>query len=371
MPDFLTLSNQQFSYQDICSSSYDVQSLDTYTQSTLAFCTAWLNQKQDFIIHTSGSTGTPKPIKLTRTQMQASAHMTGKALQLSAGQQALICLNTQYIAGLMMLVRGFELALQMTIIPPSANPLGFWENQHHPLPDTDFTALVPLQIQALLSTPQGKNWLNATKTIIVGGAAVNYALAQQIKTLKPAVYLTYGMTETVTHIALRRLSAPPSDVYQVLPQVEVRQDKRQCLEIKAPVTMDQWIATNDLVQLVGTGQFQWLGRVDRVINSGGVKVQAEVVEKALDKVLAQQGIHCRFFVAGLPDQSLGEKVVAILENEALLPHIQAQILEAAKKLLKKYEVPKQLHFMPVFAETPSAKTDRLQTLKRLDTLAKR
>lgn len=369
MPDFLTLSGQQFSYQDIRSSNYDVQSLDEYTQSTLAFCTDWLNQKQDFIIHTSGSTGTPKPIKLTRTQMQASAHMTGKALQLRAGQRALICLNTQYIAGLMMLVRGFELALQMTIVPPSGNPLSFWGNQQS-LPDTDFTALVPLQIQTLLRSPQGTDWLNTTKTIIVGGAAVNYALAQQIKALKPAVYVTYGMTETVTHIALRRLSGTSSSVYQVLPQVEVRQDERQCLEIKAPVTMDQWIATNDLVQLAGAGQFQWLGRVDRVINSGGVKVQAEVVEKALDEVFAQQGIHCRFFVAGLPDQSLGEKVVAILENKALSPHIQTQILAEAKKLLKKYEVPKQLHFIPVFAETPSAKTDRLQTLKYLNTLKK-
>ncbi|OJJ13989.1 hypothetical protein BKI52_44795 [marine bacterium AO1-C] len=364
MPEFLTLNHQKFYYNDISSRAYLKQNLDEYSLATLNFCAGWLNEESNFIIHTSGSTGTPKPIKLTRAQMQASAQMTGQALQLSTGDSSFICLNTAYIAGVMMLVRGFELGLQMTIVPPSSNPLQHWTT----LPLFDFTALVPLQIQAILQQDDGKAWLDAAKAVIVGGAPVSYALEQQIKVLASPVYATYGMTETVTHIALRRISGVNNqDHYQILPRVEIRQDARQCLEIKSPTTLHRWITTNDLVELTATDQFRWLGRFDRVINSGGVKVQAEKVEKALAQVLHQQQVVCRFFVAGLPHDRLGEQVVAILELSNLQDSTQAQLLTALKETLSNYEVPKAIHCIAQFAETPTAKIDRLKTLRQIST----
>lgn len=366
MSDFLTLNNKQYTYADICSAAYLSLPLDNYEKTTLEFCTAWLGGQQNFTVNTSGSSGTPKPIVLTREQMQTSARATGKALGLAKGQSAFICLNTSYIAGVMMLVRGFELELAMTIIPPTGNPWEHWANTSQNFPSFDFTALVPLQIQAVVAQPLGRQWLDAMHAVIVGGAPVNYALEQQLKTLNSAVYVTYGMTETVTHIALRRISGKEaSQVYQLLPNAEIRQDKRGCLEVKSPVTLNQWITTNDLVELVQARAFKWLGRADRVINTGGVKVQIEKTERVLDQLLAEEGLVRRFFIAGLPDQRLGERVVVIIEGTTFDPTVQQELLAKAKTLLKKYEVPKNIHFVPVFKETPTAKTDRLYIIEQL------
>ena len=364
MPDFLTLQHQKFTYEQINSREYLTQSLDEYSLTTLNFCADWLQGKASFTIHTSGSTGKPKPIELTRTQMQLSAQMTGQALQLSSGDSSFICLNTSYIAGVMMLVRGFELDLQMTIAAPGSNPLQHWDNP----PTFDFTALVPLQVQAIMQHNSGKDWLNATKAVIVGGAPVSFALEQQIKTLKAPIYATYGMTETVTHIALRRLSgAQNRDYYETLPRVTIQQDSRNCLQINAPTTLNQWITTNDVVALMTPNRFKWLGRIDRVINSGGVKIQAEKIEKVLAQALHQCQINCRFFVAGLSDHRLGEQVVAILEVSVLENTIREQLLLILKENLSTYEVPKAIYNVSRFAETPTAKIDRLQTLKQIAT----
>ncbi len=364
MPDFLTLGQQRFDYDQITARAYLTQNLDPYGLATLDFCANWLQSQSSFTVHTSGSTGTPKPIVLTRAQLQVSAQMTGQALQLQPGDNAFVCLNTAYIAGLMMLVRGFELNLQMTIVPPGRNPL-----QHQDIPPSvDFIALVPLQIHALLQTEVGSNWLNGAKAIIVGGAPVDYALEQQIRNLKAPVYATYGMTETVTHIALRRINGENNEAYyQTLPQVTIQQDARKCLQIKSPTTLNQWITTNDLVAILSPDRFQWLGRIDRVINSGGVKVQAEKVEKALEQVLHQLQIDCRFFVAGLPHELLGEQVVALLELPHLDDAIQQQLLKALKPHLSNYELPKAIYCVTPFAETLTAKVDRLQTIQQITT----
>jgi O-succinylbenzoic acid--CoA ligase len=290
--------------------------------------------------------------------------MTGKALALQPTQRALVCLNTQYIAGIMMLVRGFELGLQMEVIPPSENPLKSLSNTHA----FDFVALVPMQVQAILDSPEGTAWLNALHTLIIGGAPVNYTLAKQLKTLASHVYITYGMTETVSHIALRHINADHrANEYQILPEVSIRQDERGCIEINSPTTLNEWITTNDLIELIDATHFKWLGRADRVINSGGVKVQVETVEQALDQVMSEQGIHARFFVAGLPDDRLGQQVIAVIEGATLADNVQNDILQQLAQLLKKYEVPKKMYFVPIFAQTPTAKIDQLHILKHLQT----
>lgn len=329
-----------------------------YAVQTLAFCRQWLSGAATFVLHTSGSTGTPKPITLTRAQMIASARATGAALGLHAGMRALVCLNTAYIAGVMMLVRGFALGLELVIVPPDAHPLRDW-----PLAaPCDFTALVPLQLRATLDAPVERQRLAAMHAVLVGGAPVTSDLVAALADVPAPVYHTYGMTETVTHIALRRLNppgAPPDELFVPLPGVTLATDARDCLTVRGPMTAEATVVTNDRVALRADGSFRWLGRVDNVINSGGVKVQAEKVEAALQALLPQR----RLFVAGLPDGVLGEAVTAVIEGPPLPADLAAAL--AADLTLTRYERPRQIVCLPHFDETPTGKIDRAATLARL------
>lgn len=327
----------------------------------LQFCHDWLSGKETFILHTSGSTGHPKPITLTRQQMEASAQMTGQTLGLQAGDTALVCLNTQYIAGTMMLVRGMVLGLEMVIIAPSSNPLLDFS------PDTDFSfaALVPLQLSHILTqTPEKTTILNRMKAILVGGAAVSPLLEAQLQTIIAPVYSTYGMTETVSHIALRKLNGPErSEVYTALEGVQLGTDERGCLHITAPCTNNQLQQTNDCVELMSPTSFRWLGRFDNVLNSGGVKIQLEEVEKLLDVLLTQLNQSARAFAFGMPHPELGEKLCLCMERPSLGEAEEIYIKNEISQQLGKYAAPRQFFYLPQFPETPTGKIDR-QEIKR-------
>ena len=333
-----------------------------------AFITDWRSGQQTFTLHTSGSTGTPKPIQLTRTQMEASAWLTGQTFGLQAGDSALVCLNTGYVAGVMMLVRGEVLGLDLTLVEPSANPLGRFD------PATtrfDFAAFVPLQLQTMLADlnaagmPVALPILNGMKAILVGGAATTPALEEAIQVIKAPVFSTYGMTETVSHIAIRRLNGPNrNELFQVLPGVEVGTDERNCLHITAAATNFERIQTNDVVELIGTDSesapvcFRLLGRADSIINTGGVKVQPEAVERTIQATLAQTNLLPRLFIAGLPDERLGQRIVLFLENTVLTSDQWEAIQQAVRTELGTYAVPKAWRDVPAFAETATGKIDR-------------
>ena len=333
-----------------------------------AFITDWHSEQQTFTLHTSGSTGTPKPIQLTRTQMEASAWLTGQTFGLQAGDSALVCLNTGYVAGVMMLVRGEVLGLDLTLVEPSANPLGRFD------PATtrfDFAAFVPLQLQTMLADlnaagmPVALPILNGMKAILVGGAATTPALEEAIQVIKAPVFSTYGMTETVSHIAIRRLNGPNrNELFQVLPGVEVGTDERNCLHITAAATNFERIQTNDVVELIGTDSesapvcFRLLGRADSIINTGGVKVQPEAVERTIQATLAQTNLLPRLFIAGLPDERLGQRIVLFLENTVLTSDQWEAIQQAVRTELGTYAVPKAWRDVPAFAETATGKIDR-------------
>jgi O-succinylbenzoic acid--CoA ligase len=340
-----------------------------YEADTLAFCRAWLSGQAGFTLHTSGSTGTPKPIHLTRAQMQASAHLTGQTLGLQAGDAALVCLNTRYVAGIMMLVRGLELGLPMTIIEPTGNPLT----------DVDpatirfaFTALVPLQLQSILeNTPDKLPILNGMKAILVGGAATSPALEQALQLITAPVYATYGMTETVSHIALRRLNGPlKRSVFTALDGVTLGTDERGCLHITSAATNFERIQTNDVVERLDEGNFRLLGRADRIINSGGVKVQPEPIEQVIQSVLSKlrQETHSfipRLFVTGLPDERLGQRVVVVVESGGIRADEWVAIQKAVREQLGTYSVPKERITVEQFAETPTGKIDQKATIARI------
>ena len=344
-----------------------------YQTDALAFCRAWQRGQTEFILHTSGSTGQPKPITLTRQQMRASAQLTGQTLGLQPGYTALVCLNIRYVAGIMMLVRGLELGLPMTIIEPSSNPLsGFPPNARFA-----FTALVPLQLQTILDAINSNEnqhslpILNGMKAILVGGAATSPGLEQALQRITAPVYATYGMTETVSHIALRRLNGPDrSEWFTALDGIQLGTDGRGCLNVMAAASNNRLIQTNDVVYRRDDRQFRVLGRADLIINSGGVKVQPEPVEQIVLTKLAEFGLSARLFVAGLPDERLGQRVAVISEQrtEAGIPVSNEQwaaVQAAVRTQLGPYSVPREWLTVSAFAETPTGKIDRNQTIARL------
>ena len=311
------------------------------------FLLDWCSHKTTLEVFTSGSTGEPKRIQLQKTHIVNSALATGTYFNLQEGNTALLCLPVGSIAGKMMLVRAMVLGLRLDYVAPSSQPLLKIEQQY------DFCAMVPLQAQKSL------HQLERVKTLILGGAAVSFLLEKELKGIPISVYETYGMTETITHVAVRQI-APRTDTYfRLLPHIEIAQDNRGCLVLKAPKVSDTPVVTNDLVKIENTDSFTWLGRFDNVINSGGIKLFPEQIEKKLSQIL-----DFRFFVAGIPDKVLGQKLVLVAEQgeentETILEKIHHS------KLLDKYEIPKQVYGVRVFKETRTGKINKRDILQEI------
>lgn len=368
----LVLHDTSYTQQQLCA-GVDRAPCHDYAQRVLQFCQQWLCGQETFTLHTSGSTGQPKTILLTRAQMVTSAHWTGQALGLQAGDHALVCLSATYIAGMMMLVRGFELGLHLTVIDPVSSPLAAFTPPAH----FDFTAMVPLQLQETLHGPaHARALLDGMKGVLIGGAPVSVALEAQLQTVQAPLYHTYGMTETVSHIALRRLNGPHrSTDFTPFREVGLGVDARGCLTITSTLTRGETLYTNDLVTLHPDGSFRWLGRIDNVVNSGGVKVHIEQVERVLEAWLlhyrAGEYAHCRFFVGALPHTRLGQEVVVLFEDTASTDEttraaeVTTALRVALRPVLAPYAIPRQAYFVPKFLETPTGKIDRGATLARL------
>ncbi len=308
------------------------------------FLLDWLSASDTLFVKTSGSTGKPKNIPLKKSAMINSALATGQYFDLQPEDTALLCLSTQHIAGKMMLVRAMVLGLHLDVIVPSSFPMERTKGKY------DFAAMVPLQVQNSLDD------IGQIKTLIVGGAPISNSLSKHLSNQSTSVYETYGMTETMTHIAVKRVSGQNGKgmkgCFETLPGVGISKDERGCLTIQAPRIMDAVIITNDLVDIVDENHFKWLGRYDNVINSGGVKLIPEQIEEKLS-VLVEN----RFFVTGIPDDDLGEQLVLFIEGI----REQGQVLSKKIKelgTLEKFEVPKQIFYVKNFLETPSGKVQR-------------
>ncbi|MCJ8167058.1 AMP-binding protein [Pontibacter sp. E15-1] len=361
---YLLLNGNKFYYDEIAAYSFrNSIPLNGYETKTLEFCNQWLNGVQEFPMHTSGSTGLPKPISLTRSQLEASARRTIKLLQLKAGNCAFICLNTDFIAGMMMLVRGFMADLQMTIVAPISNPLTLVSREER----IDFASFVPLQLHTILhDTPEALPQLNRMKGILVGGAPVNPAQQRELQRVEAPIYLTYGMTETASHIAVRRINGPKAtDYYEVLDNIKIGIDKRGCLTIQGDITNQELLFTNDIVELLTPTHFRWIGRADNTINTGGVKVQVEKVEVAVAEALSENEQPPRFFVAAQPDEVLGEKIVLIMEGKQHTEAAEEALFAKLQHALKKFELPKQIFYSASFSETATGKLSRPNTLRKL------
>ncbi len=332
--------------------------LNRHEVHAIQFCKDWLSGKEIFEFHTSGSTGTPKKLTFQRAQLVASAKLTEAALGLRQGYTALVCLDTTLIAGAMMLVRCLVTGMNIIIKSPAANPL------ESTVDHIDFAAFVPLQVNTMLA--HDPSCLKVIDTIIIGGAPISHELKLQLQSLPTAVYSTYGMTETITHIALQKISGNPlQDFFECLDGIAISTDSRGCLVIQAAHFGPSPIMTNDLVTLLDQKRFRWVGRLDRVINSGGVKVSPEKVEDAIEVVLHKIHPAIRFFVAGMPDGKLGQQVVVVLEASEMSTAEQDKIKKLLASRLDKYEIPRAFLFISHFKETASQKIDRIGTLSMI------
>jgi o-succinylbenzoate---CoA ligase len=320
----------------------------------LAFCKAWQSGQTEFVRHTSGSTGEPKPLTLTRQQMQASATMTQQALGLQAGYNLLICLNINYIAGTMMLVRGLEVGMTMVVVEPSANPIADVPTDLQ----IDFAAFVPLQLQAMIDGSEADR-LNNMKVVIVGGAPVSDLLNDKIQALTVHIYSTYGMTETVSHVALRLLNGPNrSAFYSLLDGILAETDERDCLKICGQVSNNQWVQTNDVIEWQSERVFEIVGRADNIINSGGIKIQLEKVEAAIEKTWNSAE---RFYCWWQPDERLGQALVLVIESHQPVFDLPTDLTNH----LTKYEIPKTIYTIAQFIETPTGKIDKKNTFETI------
>lgn len=334
------LNGFHFDEESLCRVAYSfIKEGAPFEKAVGDFILYWFDNNDFIEIQTSGTTGEPKLIQVSKQAMVNSALATAAFFNLEAGIKVLHCLPTQYVAGKMMLVRAFILGWDMDLIAPAINPLARIETAY------DFSAMVPLQAQHSLIQ------LWQVKKLILGGAKVSHWLSQELAEVPSEIYETYGMTETITHIAAKRIG---EEVFTLLPNVLISEDDRHCLVIDAYRVSPEPVVTNDVVKIIDENQFLWLGRYDNVVNSGGVKLFPEQIEEKLsDKITA------RFFVKGIPDEKLGEKLILVIEGE---PYA---INENIYEVLDKYERPKDVFFAPEFMETGSGKIQRDEILNSI------
>ncbi len=326
--------------EDLCRVAYSfIKEGEDFEKPVGSFILDWFDERSYIEMNTSGTTGTPKLIRVEKQAMVNSALATGDFFDLQPGNKVLQCLPVKYIAGKMMFVRGFILGLDMDFVAPNSTPLYNNDTKY------DFAAMVPLQAQNSLDR------LPNVRKMIIGGVRIGSSLEKKLAKLPTEVYETYGMTETITHIAAKKVG---EKAFTVLPNVTISYNEDNCLVIHAPRISEEVIITNDIVELVNENQFIFLGRFDNIVNSGGIKLIPEVIEEKL-----AGRIHSRFFVCGMPDEKLGEKLVLVIEGD------KQPIEESVFDLLDKYEKPKEIVFIPKFEETGNGKLMRKEILKFL------
>ncbi|HZK07793.1 MAG TPA: AMP-binding protein [Bacteroidales bacterium] len=343
--------------RDYCTEELSMKQTEPWRRSIFSFLMQWLDDKSHIIVPSSGSSGQPKQLQLSKQHMVNSALKTGAFLDLKKGDSALLCLSADYIAGKMMLVRAMTLELNLFITEPADNPL-----QNIPDARFDFAAMVPLQVHELLKTKAGEAKLNNIRNLIIGGSDIGFALRNKIKTLTNRTFHTYGMTETVSHIAMQQLNGQiPDEVFHLLPGVNISTDSHQRLIIDAPDVASVPVHTNDVAELLTPDTFRILGRYDQMIISGGINLFPEVLEAKIETFIPK-----RFAISCVADERLGEKVVLVIEDEKWEVE-NTRILKAnISKALERFAIPKEIIFINKIPETPNQKIDRIALRKAVE-----
>jgi o-succinylbenzoate---CoA ligase len=325
-----------------------------WKRAIFRFILEWLSSPDEIVQYSSGTSGKSKKLRISRQAMIESSLATGRFFNLMQGQTALLCLPVEYIAGKMMIVRAFTCGLNLLIREPTGLP------DMHETAGIDICAMVPLQVINLLNACQP---FTPLKYLLIGGAEISTELANRVRDLSSVqVYATYGMAETCSHIALRKLTGPCCEHdYHTLPGITLKKDERDCLVISAPY-LPVPVITNDLVEFTGPGSFKWIGRYDNLINSGGIKIVPEEVEMLIAE---KTGLVCALI--GLPDTKFGHQLVLVAEKTQESVN-EMDIKSALQRLLPPKIQPKEIIWIEKFPRNPAFKLDRLKITELVYTM---
>ena len=332
-----------------CSSLDDVRKVAP--QSVWEFIAEFLDDKPYIMAHTSGSTGKPKPISLAKSDMKASARFTNRFFGLTSQSTLHLCLSPDYIAGKMMLVRALESGANIVIEEPGNRPLANYQGSRISL-----AAFVPSQIPYLVQNPDRLAMVDA---MIVGGGKLVPRWQKALVELGAKAYLTYGMTETCSHVALAPVAETPQP-YTALGEVQFSTDSNGCLIIDVPHFENRHFATRDVVELIDSRHFYWKGRFDNVIVTGGIKVHPEELEAKIAPLMGER----RFYISSTPSEKWGDEVVLVVENadcvgqDSVLRPLPNNLEQEFKNLLPRYSVPKLYVELNKFDSTSSGKVIR-------------
>lgn len=313
------------------------------------FISDWQSPSPTLLVHTSGSTGKPKPMLVEKSRMEASARITCRFLGLQPGDTALLCMPLDYIAGKMVCVRSLVWNLRLIRVEPCGHPL-----QHLDEVPT-FAAMVPMQVYNSLQADNELRMLKQIKHLIIGGGAISHELEANLRTFPNAVWSTYGMTETLSHIALRRLSGDnASEWYTPFDGVDVSLNQDGCLVINAPEVCATTLTTNDIAEIDSDGRrFRIRGRRDNVVCSGGIKMQIEEIEAKL-----QAHTDVPLIITKRADEKFGETIVLLAECNDIEP-----IKELCREWLSKYEQPHAYICVERLPQTETGKPARAEAMR--------
>lgn len=346
----------KFTFRNYTYEPVELQELyeqDSSYFSLIEFVRKWRKGDHTFEFQTSGSTGTPKTIPIYRKQIEASVANTAQYLDLQRGEKILLCLHPGYIAAIMMAARGLILDLDVHIISPSINPFEETGDQTF-----DFASFVPLQIYHMIESGS-LDQLSGIRNVLIGGAPLSDDAFQKLAELPNNIYQTYGMTETVSHIGLMPIKGNVDEArFQVLPNLFIGTNEDNCLWIDGDITNNQRIQTTDVVDLKEHQFFKWLGRKDNVINSGGVKIHPEQLEKFMAIEFQKLGFKNSFYISGQKDSKLGEKVMLVIEGDKQDDEVLKPVLSKIEQAFGKYKVPKKVKYLKNFKRTDSGKVIR-------------
>jgi len=344
MKDFnnLIINNKKYDQNDLLNQVKIHVSKENWEGDFWRFIAQWLDQKPYVTVQTSGSTGQPKKIQIAKEKMLESAKNTCHFFQLKEGDNALLCLSAKHIGGMMMIVRAFYNKLNLHLVAPQANPLKDMESK------IEFTAMVPYQAQNCIKASLKKT--QDISHIIIGGGKISSELEQLITVNDIQAYSTFGMTETISHIALQKIGKDQH--YTCLNNIRIDKSKEGTLVIHAPNLLDKALATNDLIDMINHSQFKWLGRKDFAIESGGIKIIPEIIEQKLEPYLKRN-----FIISSRPSNQFNNEVILIIEGEKYT--IDSSIFKA----LSKFEKPKAVYFVDKMIYTPTGKIKRRATQK--------
>ena len=316
---------------------------ELWEQKIFEFLKNWYSKSDKITLNTSGSTGNPKKITFYKTQLKESAKTTINYFNLKKETTALLCLPADYVAAKLMIVRAITGSLNLVLIPPDGNPL---DKIDHPI---DFAAMVPLQL--INGIQENYTKLELINKLIVGGQKIPDQIVSKLKGIKTKIWETYGMTETLTHVAVRPISPTIHNFFKAIGDVHFETDDRGCLAINCAYIQSTPIVTNDLAELKNHKEFRLIGRYDNTINSGGIKIHIEELENKILPHLKE-----KFAISSIEDCNLGEKIVLVIENIQVSEQFLQDLIKQAK--LTKYESPKMLISVSKIPLTSTGKTDR-------------